>query len=188
MKKSKFVMAAAAMALVLAAGVGVYNTFQASAVDGEYEGYPAEKMEIVKRQQHDQMIAKQTAKPDMKAPGGPLIKQEDPEVVPGILDQVDDPMSMKVINYTNGWRGKSAQPGRAIVAGAGALTEDTAQGVMMVRMPGQPGTLNFEKFLTPGKHGAVTIESYKGMDLTIVAQDGTKWSFNVASGKFTDVK
>lgn len=184
MKKSKFVVAAA-LALTMVAGISTYQAFQASALDGEYEGYPAEKMENITKQQRESIEAGKIKKVDN---GGPLIIQEDPEVVTAILAHFDDPMSMKEINYVNGWRGASAEKGRAIVVGAGALTEDPSQGVVMVRKPGKPGTLNGETVLTPGKHGAVMVESYTGMNLTLVAEDGTSWVFNVMNGQFSDVK
>jgi len=42
--------------------------------------------------------------------------------------------------------------------------------------------LSEKKYLTPGKHGAIKIEDFNAFNLSVVADDGHAWIFNVFDG------
>ncbi len=96
------------------------------------------------------------------------------------------------IEFTNGWRSslvdvdENGEDGKYIIVQAGSLKSDPEQGVAVVchQNKGSDQYIIDERFLTPGKHGAIKIQSLGAKDFTmsVVAEDSYTWLFNIYNG------
>ncbi|MBO8162649.1 MAG: hypothetical protein H0Z34_02890 [Brevibacillus sp.] len=105
------------------------------------------------------------------------------------MDVVDDPLSKKVITFTNGWVSETngTMNGKTVGVGVGSLTDDPEQGVVLVReFDEKRALISTVQVLTPEKVGPVKIVDYGGMKLTLAAEGGQQFIFNVAAKKFVE--
>ncbi len=103
--------------------------------------------------------------------------------VVGIFDQVNDEGNAKTVNFTNGWQTGEENDSKFLVVEAGALKRNPRQGVVLVREKTADGSdLSQKQYLTPAKHGAVRVDSFNSFNLTLLAEDGYEWIFNVFDG------
>lgn len=109
---------------------------------------------------------------------------DDAPIKTEIIHFVDDPLRNKVIYFTNGWI-TPTENGKSVSVSAGALVDDSTQGVVLVRHYDENRLmLKSNMVQTPEKFGKVTISEYDGMILTLVTEDGEKLTFDVATEKF----
>lgn len=109
--------------------------------------------------------------------------------VPTIFEDVNNQLDRDV-EFTNGWRSPLVEPdvngGKYIIVQVGSLKSDPEQGVAVVCHQNKDSTQYVidDTFLTSTKHGAIKIESLgaKGFNMSVVADDGYKWIFNVYNG------
>lgn len=119
-------------------------------------------------------------------------KQNSAEGKSGIFETVNDQLNIDV-KFTNGWRSSLVSPdengGKYIIVQVGSLKSDPEQGVAVVAHQNKDNKQYVvdDTFLTPTKHGAINIESPGAKDFTmsVVADDGYKWIFNIYNG-FSD--
>jgi hypothetical protein len=72
-----------------------------------------------------------------------------------------------------------------ILVYAGSLSEEAAQGVLLVwDEDTQAQTVETTEFLAPKANGALTIVDAEGMLLTLTSSDGAKYQFDVAARKW----
>jgi hypothetical protein len=110
----------------------------------------------------------------------------------GIFETVNDQLDTND-KFTNGWRSSLVAPdengGKYIIVQVGSLKSDPEQGVAVVCHQNKDSEQYVidDTFLTPTKHGAIKIESLGAKDFTmsVVADDGYKWIFNIYNG-FSD--
>ena len=102
-----------------------------------------------------------------------------PKIIKNVNNQID-----KNIEFTNGWKSELIEDERFIIVQVGSLKSDSKQGVAIVGKQGKDSDkiVIEKKFLTPSKHGAIKIEDFNAFNLSVVAQDGYKWIFNVFDG------
>lgn len=166
----------------LLAGVG----WTLVSAEGTFVTLPKEKKEILERKAQNMNRARNDYISKKDGLDGPLVVQHDVNVKAKILDRVEDPINEQDYLFTNGWVGP--MNGNILVIEAGSLLEDKAQGILIVRTDNEKRKFVGEKkYGTPGKHGAVTILGVKEEDLTLQAEDGTVWKFNVPSGNFKEI-
>jgi hypothetical protein len=81
---------------------------------------------------------------------------------------------------------ENGEDGKYIIVQAGSLKSDPEQGVAVVchQNKGSDQYIIDERFLTPGKHGAIKIQSLGDKDFTmsVVAEDSYTWLFNIYNG------
>jgi len=108
---------------------------------------------------------------------------------PAILETVNEQLDTDVA-FTNGWRSalveRDVNGGKYIIVQVGSLKSDPEQGVAVVCHQNKDSEQYVidDQFLTPSKHGAIKIESLgaKGFNMSVVAEDGYTWIFNVYNG------
>jgi len=102
---------------------------------------------------------------------------------PGIIEKVDNQLD-KDIEFTNGWKSELIEDERFIIVQVGSLKSDSKQRVAVVGKQSKDSDKSVieKKFLTPSEHGAIKIEDFNAFNLSVVAQDGHKWIFNVFDG------
>lgn len=116
-------------------------------------------------------------------------------VTPGIFENVNHELDAD-IEFTNGWRSplvdadENGAVGKYIIVQAGSLKSDPKQGVAVVCHQNKDSDQYIidEKFLTPGKHGAIKIKSPGAKDFTmsVVAEDGYEWILNIYNGYYNN--
>ena len=103
---------------------------------------------------------------------------------PGIFESTNDQLDNNDIEFTSGWRSELIEGDRFIVVQVGSLKSDLKQGVAIVweqnRNSGR--FMSEKKYLTPSKHGAIKITDFNAFNLSVVADDGHAWIFNVFDG------
>lgn len=103
--------------------------------------------------------------------------------VAGILDQVNDPANAQTIDFVNGWQTGEDYDSRFMLLEAGSLKRNPKQGVLIVKQQTPDGAdLSQKQYLTPSRHGPVRVYSFNSFNLTIRAEDGYEWIFNVFDG------
>jgi hypothetical protein len=105
-----------------------------------------------------------------EAQGGPLY---------GVIEGGPFPKWLHQSNYMRGneWAGDKN------IVYAGSLQTDPSQGVafLATRFTG-PVPEKLGRYLTAVKDGALRVESAKGIELTLIAKNGTKYRFNIEQG------
>lgn len=117
------------------------------------------------------------------------------DAVSGIFENVNHQLDTD-IEFTNGWRSplvdvdENGEGGKYIIVQVGSLKSDPEQGVAVVchQNKGSDQYIIDEKFLTPGKHGAIKINGLGAKDFTmsVVAEDGYTWIFNIYNGFYVE--
>lgn len=114
-----------------------------------------------------------------------------PPIPTGIIDlgpSSAGPVSPTILTMTDRWQQLDSK-GDLLQAIAGADAQNGNQGEVVVQTL---ETTNWnvvgsqQIYPTPTKDGAVAITAVDGSSLTVVAKDGTTWTFDVASGSYTD--
>ncbi len=116
----------------------------------------------------------------MRRPASEQANAEAPSL--GILDMQAAPLPADTYTISNRWQGMSPNRDRLTQVFAGASTTDSGQGlvvVMVVDWPPGSGGETTAVFDTPGRHGAVVVDSVRGRVLHLVAEDGTRYSFDL---------
>jgi hypothetical protein len=187
--KMKIILTALLSAAVLG-GTG-FSYYHASASNVDPHQLPKEKQEILARQAHNKLVAQNDKITKKDSKNGPLVIQHDRAVTTQLLVHIEDPINDLTIKFTNGWVStvkNNEMKGRTVTVEAGVLRADPAQGVVVVMLDGASRNLqSVKQYKTPAKHGEVKIIGNNGFNLKLQAKDGTKWTFNVPSGKFLHV-
>jgi hypothetical protein len=107
----------------------------------------------------------------------------------GILPVANAPMPAQEFTMTNAWQGYDDQ-GNLVQVWAGASAEDSSQGEVVVHVlrfedDGSGTSVSGGVLPTPTKQGAVTISAAKGSVLSLTANDGAIWSFDVGANTFS---
>ncbi|KSU80943.1 hypothetical protein GA0061096_3882 [Fictibacillus enclensis] len=175
-------------AVLFGAGFTYYHV----SASGTYDNLPKEKREIMERKAENKNKARNDSISKKDGVNGPLVVQNDSAVAAQILTHVEDPVNDQKAKFTNGWVSSiknGEMSGKNVTVEAGALTTDSLQGYLIVRTEGDKRKYMGEKeYKTPSKHGAVKIAGAKGFILTLQAKDGKKWSFDIPTGTFKDIK
>ena len=89
----------------------------------------------------------------------------------------------RIVEVTNSWR--DYVHGQYFVVWAGALGADPQQGVVVVADQEMTATTPLpQPIKTPTKHGKVRITAVNGSLLTLVADDGTMFVFDLTTRTF----
>lgn len=111
----------------------------------------------------------------------------------GFSRKYPNSMNMK-LPMTNEWYGAINGRGVALYAGYfatiyedGRIVPDQQQGYLAVEVgPATPGpSLDYHEYLTPTKHGALEITAVNGTTVSLVAKDGTTYTFDLNSRTFS---
>ena len=99
----------------------------------------------------------------------------------GIIDDDESPSSAFAIR--NRWVGRVRGGDVAVFAGASA--SDGTQGVVVVQQLADDGSAGAPRsFDTPTRAGAVHVTAVQGSRVTLVAEDGTTFTFDAATLRF----
>jgi len=99
----------------------------------------------------------------------------------GIVSNDESPSADYVVR--NRWSGTVR--GKQVVVFAGASASDAAQGVVLVQQRSDDGSADApQPYVTPSKAGAVHVVAVQGTRLTLEADDGTSFAFDVATLHF----
>jgi hypothetical protein len=128
------------------------------------------------------IILTQGVKPKISFTPAPIQVHKLPD---GIDNQPIYPLfSYRQFRLTNAWR-KTVENHLTYLVYAGALQDDRSQGIVYMEVP---GTAAFQEFLTPTREGALKIIGEEKYVLTMVAESGTIYSFDVRKMRFADSK
>lgn len=191
MKMKMKIILPALLAAVMLGGTG-FTYYHASASNSDPRQLPKEKQDILARKAHNKLAAQNDKITKKDSKNGPLVIQHDSKVTTQLLGHIDDPINERTVQFTNGWvspGNNNEMKGRIVTVEAGALRTDPTQGIVLVMIDG--ANRNFQgvkQYKTPAKHGEVRVIGYNGFNLKLQAKDGTKWTFNVPSGKFHHLK
>lgn len=103
---------------------------------------------------------------------------------PGIIKQIDADVNRN-ISITNAWKSDKILEDEFdyYLVLAGSAKDDTKQGEAIVFQHMKNGKLKLtQTYLTPSKHGAITIINYNGYNLSVKASDGHQWILNIWNG------
>ncbi|MCK6256360.1 hypothetical protein LCY76_07095 [Fictibacillus sp. KIGAM418] len=183
----KLVTALITLSVLFGAGLTYYNV----SASGTYDDLPKEKKEIMERKAIDKEKARKDNISKKDGVNGPLVVQHDRAVTAQILSHVEDPVNDQTTNFTNGWVSPikdNEMKGKNVTVEAGSGKKDSLQGMMIVKTEDNNRKfIQEKKYKTPSKHGPVKITAVDGFDLTLQAEDGKKWVFNVPTGAFKDL-
>ncbi len=125
-------------------------------------------------------------------------KNIDEQKASGLSSEIFENVNIKInkdVEFTNGWKSslvdmdKKDAGGKYWFVQVGSLKSDPRQGIAIVFHRDKDSNKDVvdKEFLTPSKHGAIKIESPGAKDFTmsVVAEDGYKWIFNIYNG-FSD--
>ncbi|MFD1359859.1 hypothetical protein ACFQ4X_18380 [Fictibacillus halophilus] len=167
------------------AGISYYHV---SASNTEYGTLPKEKQEIQERKDKNKIKAKNDSITKNNTKDGPLVIQKDRTVTPQIIKKIEDQVNDQRIRFTNGWVSPvnhQEMNARGVTVETGALKSDPAQGIVVVLTDGEKRKfVDSKEYKTPSKHGEVRVIDYDAFDLTLEAEDKTRWIFNVPTGTF----
>jgi hypothetical protein len=173
------------VSVLTCAGISYYHVSASNTGNG---ALPKEKQEIKERKDKNENKAKNDSITKKGTKDGPLVIQKDRTVTPQILKHIEDPINDQGIRFTNGWVSpvnNQEMNARVVTVETGSLKSDPAQGVVVVITDGEKRKfIDSKEYETPAKHGAVRVIDYDGFDLTLEAEDSTRWIFNVPTGTF----
>jgi hypothetical protein len=107
-----------------------------------------------------------------------------PELAQGLFQDHQAPFPGGAYTIVNHWAGTSVEPHVLTQVFAGAQGASPAQGVVVVVRVSVPDlhVLSNQEYAA-GAHGAVHITAVSAAVLTVVADDGTRMTFNAATGR-----
>lgn len=144
---------------------------------------PGEKHDIEERMAREQATAWRAPKPKNPELMGPSIMQTDPPRPLGILENAGAPFPAAVFTARNAWQGK--RDGGLVIVYAGVDGADPQQGLVIVIWEDKDGGFErAEHRPTPVKAGPVKIVKAEGNHLTLEAQNGATFTFDVQSQSF----
>ncbi len=131
------------------------------------------------------VLDKLASKPPEPQPEKPIITE--------IIEGINDWEGYREIKYSNGWvkQLQGELEGDSVSVAAGALRNDPKQGVLHVTIHGRGKESPFffiNNYLTSEKHGALKIVAFKDFILSLEAENGSYWEFDVLTGIYRNLR